>query len=118
MQRKRQSDLKPEKTGGCAPSLRGRVALVTGASRGLGKGIAHALGQACATVYITGRTEDARQPTVPLPGSIRGTAELVTRAGGVGIAVRCDHQDDARVRALFDRIQSEQGRLDLLVNNA
>ena len=95
-----------------------KVALVTGASRGIGKGIAQALGTAGATVYVTGRTEDLRNATVPLPGTIHETAALVSEAGGRGIAVRCDHNDDAQVRAVFDRINTEQGRLDLLVNNA
>lgn len=99
-------------------SLRGKVALVTGASRGVGKGIAQALGAAGATVYITGRTQDAASATVPLPGTIHETAAAVTAAGGIGIAVACDHRDDDQVRATFERIRAEQGRLDLLVNNA
>ena len=99
-------------------SLSTTIALVTGASRGIGKGIAEALGAAGATVYLTGRTEDADSATVPLPGTIHETAELVTQAGGYGIALRCDHAEDAQVRAVFDQIQAEQGRLDLLINNA
>jgi dehydrogenase/reductase SDR family protein 1 len=67
---------------------------------------------------VSGRTEDSSNATVPLPGTIHETAALVTQAGGLGIAVRCDHSDDAQVRAVFDRIHSEQGRLDVLVNNA
>jgi NAD(P)-dependent dehydrogenase (short-subunit alcohol dehydrogenase family) len=98
--------------------LRGKVALVTGASRGIGKGIAHALGAAGATIYVTGRTEHVNNATVPLPGTIYETAALVTQAGGKGIAVRCDHSDDTQVRAVFDQIESEQGQLDILVNNA
>lgn len=98
--------------------LHKKVALVTGASRGIGKGIAQALGAAGATVYLTGRTEHPSNATVPLPGTIHETAALVTEAGGVGIAVHCDHSDDIQVRAVFDRIHNEQGRLDLLVNNA
>jgi dehydrogenase/reductase SDR family member 1 len=98
--------------------LHEKIALVTGASRGIGKGIAQALGEAGATVYLTGRTEDLTSATVPLPGTIHETAALVTQAGGQGIAVRCDHGDDDQVRAVFDRIRTEQGRLDLLVNNA
>ena len=98
--------------------LHGKVALVTGASRGIGKGIAQALGTAGATVYLTGRTEQPNQATVPLPGTIHETATLVNQAGGTGIALRCDHSDDLQVRAVFDRIQAEQSRLDLLVNNA
>ena len=99
-------------------SLHDKVTLVTGASRGIGKGVAHPLGEAGATVYLTARTEDLSQATVPLPGTIHETAALVTQAGGRGIAVRCDHREDDQVRAVFDRIQAEQGRLDLLVNNA
>ena len=94
------------------------IALVTGASRGVGRGIALALGAAGATVYITGRTVDSSAPTVPLPGTIHETAAEVTARGGTGIAVPCDHRDDAQVKAVFERIQREQGRLDVLVNNA
>ena len=96
--------------------LRGRVAVVTGASRGVGKGIALALGEAGATVYVTGRG-DAGGTTEGLPGTVRETAEAVTQRGGQGIAVRCDHTADAEVEALFARVAQEQGRLDLLVNN-
>jgi dehydrogenase/reductase SDR family protein 1 len=97
-------------------SLAGRVTLVTGASRGLGKGIALGLGEAGATVYVTGRsTGDARGK---LPGTIEETAAQVTRLGGRGIALRCDHRIDSEVEAVFERIRREQGRLDLLVNNA
>lgn len=95
-----------------------KVALVTGASRGVGKGIVQALGAAGATVYLTGRTEHLDESTVPLPGTIHETAALVMQAGGTAIAVRCDHQDDEQVRTVFEQIESEQGRLDLLVNNA
>lgn len=98
--------------------LQGKVALVTGASRGVGKGIAMSLGEAGATVYVTGRTLDEKQAAVPLAGTITGTADEVTRLGGRGIAVRCDHRDDTQVEAVFQRIQAEQGRLDILVNNA
>ena len=94
----------------------GPVAVVTGASRGAGRGIAHALGSHGATVYVTGRTERAGQS--PLPGTIHQTAELVTAAGGTGIAVAVDHADDAQTKALFDRIAREHGRVDMLVNNA
>lgn len=98
-----------------------QIALVTGASRGVGKGIAIALGAAGMTVYLSGRsaTESASHLRGQLlPGSLAETAEAVNRAGGQGIPVPCDHRDDAQVRALFARIEREQGRLDLLVNNA
>lgn len=93
-----------------------RVAVVTGASRGAGAGIAHALGSHGCTVYVTGRSENKGDSA--LAGTIHHTAELVTTAGGEGIAVRVDHGDDDQVRALFDRIAEEQGQVDILVNNA
>lgn len=99
-----------------------KVALVTGASRGAGAGVARALGQHGMTVYVTGRsvsTSDARGwDGQPLPGTITETAHQVTAAGGCGVAVACDHGDDAQVAALFDQITREQGRLDVLFNNA
>src|SRR5712691_7642883 len=96
----------------------GRVALVTGASRGGGKGIALVLGEEGATVYVTGRSVRGKPTTLGRPGTIDDTAEEVTARGGTGIAFRCDHADDVQVEAVFDRIRGEQGRLDLLVNNA
>ena len=96
--------------------LSGKIAVVTGASRGLGKGIALGLGEAGATVYVTGRSTSA-EPGV-LPGTIDETADELTRLGGRGIAVRCDHRDDADVEALFARVVGDEGQLDLLVNNA
>ena len=84
------------------------VALVTGASKGLGRGTARALGSKGMTVYLTGRNADA----------LSEAAAEVDKAGGKGIAVPCDHADDAQVKDLFDRIRNEAGRLDLLVNNA
>ena len=92
------------------------VALVTGASRGAGRGIAIALGSHGCTVYVTGRSEKAGDAS--LPGTIHETAQAVTDAGGRGIAVRVDHQDDRQVKAVFEQIGREQGRLDILVNNA
>ena len=97
--------------------LQGRVALVTGASRGVGRGIAHELGVAGATVYVTGRSVSGNATTEDLGGDVNGAAALVTHAGGVGISVRCDHTRDDDVDALFERIGREQGRLDILVNN-
>jgi NAD(P)-dependent dehydrogenase (short-subunit alcohol dehydrogenase family) len=111
------------------PQLKGQVAVVTGASRGAGKAIAMELGAAGATVYVTGRSTRghpapgydrllalSKLPSVP--GTIDDTADEVTRLGGQGIAVRCDHTEESEVAALFARVQKEQGRLDLLVNNA
>lgn len=92
------------------------VALVTGASRGAGRGIAIALGSHGCIVYVTGRSEKTGDAS--LPGTIYETAAAVTAAGGKGIAVRVDHSDDAQVQALFEQIKNEQGRLDILVNNA
>ncbi|MEI8001391.1 MAG: SDR family NAD(P)-dependent oxidoreductase [Actinomycetes bacterium] len=96
-------------------ALQGRVAVVTGASRGIGKGIALELGAAGATVYVTGRTVTPGQN--PLPGTVGETAADVDALGGHGIAVACDHHDDEAVAAVFERIRSEAGRLDVLVNN-
>ncbi|MET0240054.1 MAG: SDR family NAD(P)-dependent oxidoreductase [Sphingobium sp.] len=92
------------------------VAIVTGASRGAGRGIAIGLGSHGYTVYVTGRSERAGDHA--LPGTIYETAEAVTAAGGTGIAVRVDHGDDAAVEALFGQVAAQQGRLDILVNNA
>jgi len=97
-------------------NLAGKVTIVTGASRGIGKGIALELGSAGATVYVSGRTSASGE--VPVPGSIAETAEAVTRNGGRGVAVHCDHGDDRQVAELFARVRREQGRLDVLVNNA
>ena len=94
--------------------LSGRVAIVTGASRGVGKGIALGLGEAGATVYVTGRSVT----TGRIPGTIGETAEAVTALGGKGIAVACDHANDAEVAAAFERVVKEAGRIDVLVNNA
>ncbi len=99
------------------PRLKGKVAVVTGASRGVGRGIAQELGEAGATVYVTGRSVRGGQTTDDLPGTIEETAELVGQAGGIGIAVRCDHTVDDQVEALFERVKGEQAHLDVLVNN-
>lgn len=99
-------------------TLAGQVALVTGASRGVGKGIAMSLGEQGATVYLTGRTVDEAQPTIAASGSLPKTVEAVKRLGGTAIPVPCDHRDDAQVSAAFERIKREQGRLDILVNSA
>lgn len=109
--------------------LKGTVAVVTGASRGAGRGIALELGAAGATVYVTGRStrsEPARtygqimalSKLSSMPGSIDETAEQVSAEGGEGIAVRCDHTQEDDVRRLFERVRSDHGRVDVLVNNA
>jgi NAD(P)-dependent dehydrogenase (short-subunit alcohol dehydrogenase family) len=97
--------------------LSDRVALVAGATRGAGRGIAVALGEAGATVYCTGRTTRERRSEYDRPETIEETAELVTDAGGTGIAVAVDHLGAAEIEALARRIDSEQGRLDVLVND-
>jgi NAD(P)-dependent dehydrogenase (short-subunit alcohol dehydrogenase family) len=97
-------------------SLDGRIAIVTGASRGIGKGCALELGAHGATVYVTGRTVDRSGSA--LFGTVGETAAEIGELGGKGIAVPCDHRDDAQVEALFARVRAEQGRLDVLVNNA
>lgn len=94
-------------------NLAGRVAVVTGASRGIGKGIALELGAAGATVYVTGRTAAPAN----LPGTVGDTAAAITDLGGRGVGVVCDHSDDRAVEAVFERVRQEQGRLDVLVNN-
>ncbi len=100
--------------------LAGKVALVTGASRGIGKGIALVLAEQGACVYVTGRT--VKEGDYYLPGTVGSTAadcsERGKASGGKGIAAACDHGDDAAVAALFAQIAAEQGRLDILVNNA
>lgn len=109
--------------------LRDRIAVVTGGSRGAGRGIAVELGAAGATVYVTGRSTRgapadtygkflAQGTLTAMPGTIDDTADEVTAAGGRGIAVRVDHTDPVQVRELFARVERDRGRLDLLVNNA
>jgi NAD(P)-dependent dehydrogenase (short-subunit alcohol dehydrogenase family) len=101
-------------------NLTGKVAVVTGASRGIGRGIALVLAEQGATVYVTGRT--VKEGDYYLPGTVGGTAAECTARGaaegGGGIAVACDHGDDAAVAALLDQVARQQGRLDILVNNA
>jgi NAD(P)-dependent dehydrogenase (short-subunit alcohol dehydrogenase family) len=97
--------------------LEGKVALVAGGTRGAGRGIAVELGAAGATVYVTGRTTRERRSEYDRPETIEETAELVDKAGGCGIAVRVDHLESDQVRALVRRIEDEQGRLDVLVND-
>ncbi len=99
-------------------SLKGRVALVTGASRGIGRGCAVELGAGGATVYVTGRSTEAGGGKRRLPGSVEATAREVTEAGGHGIPAVCDHRDDGAVEELLARIKKAHGRLDVLVNNA
>lgn len=97
--------------------LTGRVALVAGATRGAGRGIAHQLGAAGATVYCTGRTTHTQRSEMNRPETIEETASLVNEAGGCGIAVQVDHLVPEQVRTLIERIEREQGCLHLLVNN-
>ncbi|MDX2694738.1 SDR family oxidoreductase [Streptomyces ipomoeae] len=97
--------------------LDGKVALVAGASRGAGRGIAVELGAAGATVYVTGRTTRTRRSEYDRPETLEDTADLVTEAGGHGIAVPTDHLEPSQVRALVDRISDEQDHLDVLVND-
>jgi NAD(P)-dependent dehydrogenase (short-subunit alcohol dehydrogenase family) len=98
------------------PERAGRTAVVTGASRGAGRGIAIALGAHGYTVYVSGRTQAAGESA--LGGTIHDTAAAVTAAGGKGVAVRVDHRDDAETAALFEQVRRDEGRLDVLVNNA
>jgi NAD(P)-dependent dehydrogenase (short-subunit alcohol dehydrogenase family) len=98
-------------------TLKGKIALVTGASRGAGRAIAAVLGEAGATVYVTGRTMRGDVQPEKLPGTIEDTADEVTARGGTGIAVQCDHTIEDQIAALVERIRTEQSGLDLLVNN-
>jgi NAD(P)-dependent dehydrogenase (short-subunit alcohol dehydrogenase family) len=100
-----------------APDLSGRVAVVTGASRGVGRGVAEVLGDCGATVYLAGRSVD--EPATPgRAGTLTEVADVITRGGGIAIVARCDLTDDGDVDALMARIEREHGYLDVLVNNA
>ncbi|TNC29666.1 SDR family oxidoreductase [Amycolatopsis alkalitolerans] len=96
--------------------LNGRVALVAGGTRGASRAIAVELGRCGATVYVTGRSSGARRSEVDRPETIEGTVELIEKAGGSGIALRVDHLEPREVRELADRIDREQGRLDILID--
>jgi dehydrogenase/reductase SDR family protein 1 len=98
-------------------TLVGKVALVTGASRGVGKGIALGLGEQGATVYVTGRSEAGGAATTPLPGTVQETAAEVTGQGGRGVAIACDHRDDEQTRQAVRQVVADAGRIDVLVNN-
>lgn len=98
-------------------SLKNRIAIVAGGTRGAGRGIAVELGAAGATVYVTGRTTRTQRSDYNRPETIEETAELVTQAGGQGIPVQVDHLDPEQVQSLVDRVRREQGRLDILVND-
>jgi NAD(P)-dependent dehydrogenase (short-subunit alcohol dehydrogenase family) len=97
--------------------LSNKIAVVAGATRGAGRGIAVCLGEAGATVYCTGRSVAGQSATAGRPETIDETAALVAARGGTGIALQVDHTVEAQVRGLFERIETEQGRLDLLVND-
>jgi NAD(P)-dependent dehydrogenase (short-subunit alcohol dehydrogenase family) len=99
-------------------NLKDKVAVVTGASRGAGRGIALSLGECGATVYVTGRSVRGKPTTDNIAGTIEDTAEEVTSRGGRGIPLRCDHTKDDEIESLFSRVESEQGKLDILVNSA
>src|SRR5260370_8291686 len=96
--------------------LSGKVALVTGAKRGIGKSVTLGLGEEGCTVYVTGKT--FRNGDSNRPGSVTATADEVSKLGGRGIAVVCDHHVDSQTEAVFQRVQKEQNRMDILINNA
>src|SRR5690625_4733126 len=96
--------------------LQGKVALVTGASRGAGRGIAIELGKSGAIVYVTGRST-SKSSTNDWPGTIDETVSLIKETGGKGIAIRCDHTNESEVEAVMQKIEKEQGKIDIIVNN-
>ena len=98
-------------------TLEGKVAVVAGATRGAGRGIACALGEAGATVYCSGRSIRGKPATEGRPETIEETADMVTARGGLGIHAQTDHTVESEVRSLFERVKQEQGRLDILVND-
>jgi dehydrogenase/reductase SDR family protein 1 len=97
--------------------LSGKIVLVTGATRGIGKGIAISLAKVGAIIYFTGRTEKEFQGAVNLGGSIQATEQEIEQVGGTGYGIKCDHKDDMQTKMVIDRILSEQGKIDILVNN-
>jgi NAD(P)-dependent dehydrogenase (short-subunit alcohol dehydrogenase family) len=99
-------------------NLNGKVAIVTGASRGVGKGIALGLGEAGAIVYVTGRTIKDKTDVEKLGGTVFETAEAVTAMGGKGVAIPCDHREDSQVEQVFKQVAKKSKRIDILVNNA
>src|SRR5512134_693089 len=99
-------------------SLSRKIAVVTGGSRGVGKGLALGLGEVGATVYVTGRTTEDKTDVEKLGGTVFDTAEAITAIGGKGIGIQCDHRDDAQVEAAFKRVAKESRKIDILVNNA
>src|SRR5262245_58523073 len=99
------------------PSLTGQIAVVAGATRGAGRGIARALGEAGATVYCSGRSVRGDPSAYNRPETIDETADMIAAAGGRAIAVRVDHTIESHVRALFERVDREHGRLDVLVDS-
>jgi dehydrogenase/reductase SDR family member 1 len=98
--------------------LKGKVAVVTGSSRGVGKGVSLGLGEAGATVYVTGRTTREKTDVEKLGGTVFETAQAVTAMGGKGIAIQCDHREDSQVEEVFKQVAKESKRIDILVNNA